>query len=740
MRRLWRWLRQLGRVTIGAVMLAVGVPVLCGATIFSAFVFLPLPASIPQPKAKLQAQPSIVYDSLGNPIAEFRQAGTNVPVQPADISPLMKEAVIASEDRNFYHEGGVSVRGTLRAMYDDIVHGGVVQGGSTITQQYVKQTYTSGQRTLVRKIHEAILASEISRRMSKDDILYRYLSTVYLGEGSYGVGAAAQTYFRTPAKNLDASQAATLAGVLPAPSYYDPVVNLSAAEARRETVLQKMYQQRYLTQDQYTAALAQKLTLVQDVKPGQPVTGVFGPQQAAPPKYPYYTDYVRQWLLQRLGPDELYGGGLRIQTTLDPTDEALAEAAVGRGLDGTKTPLDMALASVEPSTGYVKALVGGRGYQESQVDLALGGCPAVPGNPKIHVEVRATCWDTPSVTGGGTGMPPGSGFKVFTLLAALDKGFSLYRTYHGPPSITIGNYTAHNAENEGGGDYNLISATTLSINTVFVQLINDVGVKRVADMAKKMGISSAWYSPQVHGLSYTLGVIGVSPLDMASAYGVLANQGVRMEPVPVIKVIDGAGKILIDNSHPAGERVISAQLAHTATTVLETVPAHGTGYPNAEIGRPEAGKTGTAEACSNAWYNGYTPDLSTTVWMGHLNSTTTPMRGVEGVPCMYGGTVPAKTWADYMSTALQNVPPDDFAQPPPPPPPPPDVLGQVSGQTQVPPYIAGYRRYPSDIGTGGSYYQPPGRPQAQAPTTTTSSTTTTTVGGGPPSTLFGAPP
>src|SRR5579884_122693 len=725
----WRAARQMGRVLIAAVLLAVGVPVLCGVTILGSFVFLPLPASLPQPKAHLLADPSVVYDSQGNQIAEFRQAGRDLPMQPSDIPVVLKNALISSEDRNFYHEGGVSVRGTLRALYDDVMHGGVVQGGSTITQQYVKISYTSGKRDLVRKVHEAILASEISRRESKDAILFNYLANVYFGEGSYGAAAAAQTFFRTQVHQLDASQAATLVGVLPAPSYYDPLTNMAGAEARRVTVLGLMYQQHYLSAADYSQALQERLVLAPQVKPGVPVTAIFGPEQEKTPQYPYFVDYVKRYLLQRLGPDALYGGGLRIQTTLDPNLQRFAEAAVGRGLDGTRYPLDMSLASVEPATGYVKALVGGRGYDQSQVNIALGGCPAEPTNPIIHIEVTASCWDDPASTvgGGGGGMPPGSGFKLFTLAAALDKGFSLNRTYPGPPSITIAGYTAHNAESEGGGYYNLRSATWLSINTVFVQLINDVGVKPVAEMAKKMGITSAWYSPQVHGLSYTLGVIGVSPLDMASAYGVLPNLGVRMAPTPIIKVVDATGKTLIDNTQPAGERVISAELASTLTNVLEGVPAHGTGYPTAEIGRPEAGKTGTAENCSNAWYNGYTPQLSTSVWMGHIDSTTEPMRGVEGVPCMYGGTVPAKTWADYMSAALQGQPALNFASPPPPPPPPPDVLGPFSHPGQKPVMTAGYRRYPSDIGAGGSYYQGTPGPRAYAPTTTTTSSSTTTT-------------
>ncbi|HEX5265138.1 MAG TPA: transglycosylase domain-containing protein [Acidimicrobiales bacterium] len=717
-------MRRAVRVVVAAVLLAVGVPVLCGGTILAAFIFLPLPASLPPVRKNLVLQPSVVYDDQGNVIATFRQSGSEVPVARSDITPVIVNALISSEDHNFFNEGGVSIRGTLRALYDDVVHGQTVQGGSTITQQYVKNAYTGGKRTILRKIHEVILASEVSRQLSKSEILYRYLSGSYFGEGSYGIAAAAQTYFRTPASKLDASQAATLVGVLPAPSDYDPLVNVNAAESRRETVLGLMAKFGYLTPAQYQQALAQRLAPASVVRPGVPVTAFYPPPQEGPSRYPYFVDYLKRYLLQKLGPDEVFGGGLQIQSTLDPNDEVQAEAAVGRGLGGTSLPIDMALASVEPSSGYVKALVGGRDFNESQVNLALPGCPAVPSAPNVNIEVPAACW-TPGATvqGGGTGFPGGSSFKVFTLAAALEKGISLDRTYSGPPSITIGGTTFHNAENEGGGFYNLRNATWLSINTVFVQLANDIGVKAIADQAKSMGVTSAWYSPQIHGLSYTLGVVDVSPLEMATAYAVLANQGLLVPPSPVVRVADSTGKILIDDTKPVGQRVMPANIASEETQVLEGVISHGTAYPNAVIGRPEAGKTGTTDNCTNAWFDGYTPQLSTSVWMGHLTSNTIGLRGVEGIGCVYGGTIPAKTWGDYMGNALKNVTVQDFAQPPPPPPPPPNVFSAAR-----PGISAGYEQYPTDVG-GGTYVVQPPPPNAAPPTTTTTSTTTTTVPG-----------
>lgn len=724
-----------------AVVLAVGVPVLSGGVILASFVFLPLPATLPAAKVSSFSAPSVVYDDQGNVIATFQESGRNLPVPAKDIPQIVDNAVISSEDHNFYHEGAISIRGTLRALYDDLRHQAPLQGGSTITQQYVKGAYTGNAKTLIRKIHEAILAGEISRRLTKAQILYRYLSQSYFGEGAYGVGAAAEVYFRTPVQDLDASQAATLAGVLPAPSAYDPLFNLSAAEDRRETVLGLMKEYGHIDQAQYRQAMAEKLTLAPDVKPGVPVTAVYGPQQAGPGKYPYFMSYLKEYLSERLGDQELYTGGLQIETTLDPADQAAAEAAVSQTLAGTAPNVDMSLVSIEPSTGYVRALVGGRNFAASQVNLALGGCPAKPTKPSIQVEVAPSCWsEQHPITGGGTGFQGGSSFKAFTLATALEQGISPDKVYSGPVTITIAGTTYHNASFEGGQDYTLAEATWQSINTVYVQVAQQVGVKNLIQTAKDMGITSAWYSPQIHGLSITLGVEDVSPLDMASAYGVLADQGMRVAPSPVIKVVDGAGKTLIDNTRPAGTRVLPADIASEETQILEGVPARGTGYPNADINRPEAGKTGTTDYCTDGWYVGYTPQLSTAVWMGHLNGEV-PLQNIYSrgslVPCVYGGTLPALTWAQYMKAALQGVPATDFAQPPPPPPPPPDVFSQARQGI-----AAGAQRYPTDLASSGTYiYQPP-PPAAAAPTTTTTTTppSTTTTAPGPPATSPVLPP
>jgi penicillin-binding protein 1A len=715
MRRLLRPLAVLG--LSGAV-----VPFAVGGTVLASFLYLPLPAALPPTKPAASVV-SHLLDASGHEFGQFHAFGENIPVAEQDIPAVLDQAVIASEDRAFYNEGALSLTSTMRAVLANIR--GTVQGGSTITQQYAKNAYTSGQRTILRKLQEAILAAQVSRQLPKHEILFRYLSTIYFGEGAYGVGAASQAYFRKPVSQLDASEAAMLAGLIPAPSYYDPLVSTELAEQRRVTVLGLMRDQHYLTPDQYAAAMAEHLIPASQAKYPVPAT-VFYPPQQPQIAFPYFEDYVRRYLLAKLGPGEVFHGGLRVQTTLDPRVQSAAEATVASKLNGTKPPVDMSLVSVEPATGYVKAVVGGRDFGASQVNLALGGCPARP-PPTIQEVVTPTCWDGGTVIGGGGGRQGGSAFKVFTLAAALSKGYLPSRTYPAPdvyqvPHCAGPGCTIHNAEGRGGGPASIASATWASINTVYAQIIRDTGVQDVAEVAKRMGITSALYNPQQFGLSYTLGVIGVSPLDMASAYGTLDNHGLRVEPSPVIKVTDSSGNVLLDNSHPNGDQVVSRPVADNVTDILKGVISQGTGNPNAVLGRPAAGKTGTTEAFHDAWFVGYTPTLSTSVWMGYSDSETKSLTSINGVGQVFGGTIPAQAWHDFMLQALQGVPVTDFSQPPPliaPPTTQPQGVSQGSQQT------------PDQTGQGGPYLFEPPNPQAQEPTTTTapssSDTTTTTT-------------
>jgi penicillin-binding protein 1A len=731
-----RILRLLFDSIVLLVTVAVGVPVTVAGTVLAGLLFLPLPATIPQPKPIVFPAPTVIYDRNGNQIAEFRQFDQNVPVSRTDIPTVLKEAVIAIEDRNFYQHGGVDIRGSLRAFLADLHTGSAVQGGSTITQQYVKKAFTGGQRTLVRKVREAVLASQLDRVSSKDEILYRYLSSIYLGDGGYGVGAAAENYFRIPVNQLSLSQAAMIAGLIAAPSAWAPRENPEMAETRRKLVLDKMLQQGYISRQAHDAAIAQRVWLLADGPAPAQATAVYPPLQQAP-KYPAFVDYAQRWLLNRYGPGLVFGGGLRVQTTIDPRIQAAADQSAQTALKGTKSPLDMAIATIEPQTGFVAALVGGRDFghgPRGRVNLAVTSCEPAPA-ASLPVEVRATCWNGTTITGGGPGRQPGSAWKPFVLAAAFAKGYLPSKVYPAPHSFVIPGCkptpnrgcTISNVEGEGGGSTDLRHATWASINTVFAQLIRDVGCPDTAQMAKKLGILSAWYSSQFHTCSgaYALGEVGVAPLDMASGYGVFDNHGQRAEPTPILKVIDRSGKVLLDNiaTKPATAAVIDPVVADNVTDVMRGVIQAGTGTA-ANIGRPAAGKTGTTSNFTNAWFVGYTPTLSTAVWMGYADNQKTPLRNIDGVSQVFGGTIPAQVWHNLMTQALAGVSPTDFSQPAPiqtlsdrlnnkaHPPPPPITPGGQRSQPGTP--------------SGGPYQYGPPEPRALPPTTTTTTTTTTT--------------
>ena len=526
-----------------------------------------------------------------------------------------------------------------------------------------------------------------------------------------------------------------LAGLIPAPSSWAPREHPDDAEFHRRIVLDLMLQQHRITQEQHDQAAAQRVFLVTGTEPPPPnVTAVY-PVLQVTTKYPEFTDYVQRYLTAKYGPAMVLRGGLDVTVTLDPNLQNMARAAVNDTLDKTNPELQMALVSVEPQTGYVRAFISGRSFgsgKYASVNFALGGCPGKPTNPAFKVEVTATCWDGGNtVNGGGGGRQPGSSFKAFTLAAAFAKGVTPNKVYAAPNAYVPPGCRGESckpiknaADGEGGPAMNLREATAKSVNTVFAQLIRDVGVKDTADMAKKLGITSAWESPQVHGLSYTLGTIGVSPLDMASAYGVFANRGVRTEPTPVLMVKDAAGKVLEDNSHPPSNRVIDENVADNVTNLLRgPISPGGTAYPRADIGRPAAGKTGTTDNYVDAWFVGYTPTLSTSVWMGYAANETTPMRGIKGVGSVFGGTWPAQTWHNFMVPAVKDVPVTDFSEPAPIK---PLVVDANKNARQG--IDAGDRSFARDTGNGGSFVVAPPAPTAVAPTTST--TTEPDQGGG----------
>ncbi|MDQ4133974.1 MAG: transglycosylase domain-containing protein [Actinomycetota bacterium] len=696
------------------VVVSIVVPILTLGTALGSLLFLPLPApALPPPKFDVPSRVTHILDTQGNEIGTLRRFETNIPTRKEDIPDVLKEAVIAQEDRRFYSHRGFDPKAAMRALWADISGGKAVEGGSTITQQYIKATYTGSERTLQRKLREAVLAARLEREISKEEILYRYLDNIYLGGGAYGVGAAAESYFKKRVNDVNLSESALLAGLIASPSVYEPRTNPTGADRRRKLVLWKMRDQGRITEAEYQAALRERVFLVgaHGPPPSTPAT-LIQPLDLASAAEPYVVDYVRRYLIARYGDDLTYGGGLRVETSFDPETQAQAEKAVSSALSGTSPPLEMAIAAVEPSTGFVRALVGGRDFAASQVNLALGGCPETNERPKADVPV--------CIAGGGTGRQPGSAFKPITLARAFEEGIGPNRVFSGPGTIRLPGWTVSNVESGSYGSVSLRQATHASVNTVYAQLVLRVGVKDTAEMAHRLGLTSVDPSGvnrkgEAWGGSLTLGAAETSPLDMAAAFAVFANRGSRQPATPVIRITDPDGHVIEDNTKRKGRQVISPEVADNVTDVLKGVVSGGTGNA-ANIGRPgaTAGKTGTSENFGNAWFVGYTPALSAAVWMGYADEPR-PMTGIKGVSRVYGGTIPARTWHDFMIEAMDGVDTPDF----PPPGPLPDAAVTLA---------PGPKRDPAGTDLGGPYQvvaAPP--PTVVAPTTLPPSTTTTTT-------------
>jgi penicillin-binding protein 1A len=699
-----------------ALLILVVTPVASAGTLLWTFLFMDLPARVPDRPKPNTSQISRVYDLDGNQIATYRQFETSIPVTPADIPQVVKNAVIAAEDRNFYEHGGVDLRGTVRALWADIREGEAVQGGSTITQQLVKNTEEKSERTIQRKIREAILASQLDRNSDKDDILFEYLSIIYLGEGSYGVGAAAQNYFRKSIRDLDIGEAAMLAGLIPAPSRYSPRVNGLLAEFKRRQVLAAMLEEEMITQAEHDLFFARPVWLSNGGPPPGPATIVYPPEEQRSSE-PDFTDYVMRYLAARLpgGEEQVQTGGLRIETTLDPAMQAKAHEQVNGFLDGTQPDLLMSLVAVEPPTGFVKAFIGTRDWNASQVNYALG------------------------IYGGGSGRQPGSAFKPFVLAEALGQGITPDRVYSGAPHAPreCGVPANRPLQNYGGSSYGrlpLRNATWRSVNTVYTRLILDVGVDKTMQLADRVGLTSVPdFVPGQFCASVALGALDVSPLEMASAYGVFANHGARQEPTPVLRVYDREGKLIMDNTARKPAQAVSVEVADNVTDILRGVLTSGTASGKG-IDRPAAGKTGTTQDNKDSWFIGYTPTLSAAVWMGYENKPGTPtkyLRGIKGVGAVTGGTHPASVWQRFMRAALDGVPITEFSEPAPIRP-VPDIARREERRFFDP----GPRMYPDGTGTGGPYVTDLAPPVADPPpantTSTTAASTTTTTANGPP--------
>ena len=542
------------------------------------------------------------------------------------------QAVLAIEDDGFFHHGPLDFPAIVRAAVTNLIAGGIVEGGSTISQQLVKDTVTGDAPTFARKIREAADAVRLENTYSKEHILGMYLSEVYLGHGAYGMAAAAEYYFASRPSQLTVAQAALLAGMIRSPSYYDPITRPKHALHRRNAVLARMLDLGWITSARYARASSAPVVLSAADR---------NVAQSAPNSY--WTQYVVDSFLSNpaFGPTvkarikALYQGGLRIYTTLEPAMERQAEQTLLARMTGAGLP-QSALVSIVPQTGAIRAMaVGNAPYGANQYNLAV--------DP-------------------GGGRTAGSAFKVFTLAAALEAGISPNAVYSGYSPRTIPNcgggetWTLHNAEPSGGGSYPLWLATADSVNVVFAQVIDQVGPERVAEVAHRMGITTD-LTPVC---PLTLGTSPVSPLDMTSGFATLANEGVHCQPYAIAQVVSSTGKTVY-RQKPECSRAIPAWVAQEETAMLEGVVRFGTGTA-ANIGRPQAGKTGTGQDYQDAWFLGYVPQLATGVWVGYARAEI-PMPYVSGYGTGFGGVLAAPIWHDYMLLATQGMLAESFASP-----------------------------------------------------------------------------
>ena len=572
--------------------------------------------SLQELKAVEIGQNSFVYAANGSLLGSIPAERNRTPVPLAKVSPWMAKATVAIEDHRFYEHGGVDYEGIARAAWKDLRAGHVVQGGSTITQQLVRNLYISKERTFKRKIKEACLAIRLSRARSKDWILSQYMNQVYYGNHAYGIEAAAQTYFSRHAKTLTLAQSALLAGLPQAPSIYDPLHRPGAARARRDEVLRAMLTYGDITQVQYDQAVGQKNLLL---RPGRLYTQI---------REPYFFSYVRDQLIAEYGANTVRSGGLRVDTTINPSLQVAARKAI-RDTLYLRTDPAAAVVSINPANGAIRAMTAVTpGRYGNQFNLAS--------------QARRQ---------------PGSTFKTFVLTAAVNEGMNPDTTYytsapfHYQPDPYTPAWDVQTYDHTYSGSISVHSATLASDNTVYAQLTLDVTPEKVAQMAHLLGIRSHLDPVPAMGL----GADAISPLEEASAYATLAAGGIYSKPMAITKVVLANGKVDTDAGwgQPDRRRVISDGVAYEVTKILEDNVLQGTGV-GAYFGRPAAGKTGTTDNHADAWFSGYTPQLETTVWVGYPQGEI-PMEDVHGI-AVAGGTFPASIWRLFMEKAMANTP------------------------------------------------------------------------------------
>lgn len=631
-----KWLRLV------AILIAM---LILGAISFVFGMFMAIGSDLPALEDQVQyknAHNSVLVDDHGHVLAVLSKRN-QILLSPRQIPRIMKEAVIAIEDRRFYSNEGIDLRSMARAAVHDIFGGGGVEGASTIEEEFVKNALEAqSKRTLFEKLREAALAFHLDHRWSKEKIITEYLDDIYYGNGAYGVEAAARTYFGSEPENRGCGtpqhlcvtdikpwQAALLAGMVQSPTEYNPIEHPLAARERRDVVLQQMLQQGYIDREVYREGIAKPVPTQAQVQPPRE-------QLAEGVDSGYFTSWLDQQVISRYGATLAFDGGLHIKTTLDLGLQQAAERAVSGYLSSPTGPT-ASLVAIENSTGDVRAMVGGRNYEQSPFNLATEG-----------------------------ERQPGSSFKAFDLAAALEDGISPYsvwtskmKTFHVPNSNEV--FVVHNDEGSYTGTNTLIGATEVSDNSIFAEVGIKVGTRKIARIAHEMGITtpiSTNYAMTIGGLK-----IGVTALDMAHAYETLARGGDRVSgtlaggrglPVGIQEVSDPTHTLPNGRHREVNRtvlhRVLPPGIAETETQMLETVIAHGTGT-GAAIGQFAAGKTGTTTNYVDAWFVGWDSKYTVAVWVGYPESAKPMYTDYQGTP-VYGGTFPALIWKDFMLSAI----------------------------------------------------------------------------------------
>ena len=627
----WRWRRAFFAIGLVGILLIAGAGYL--------FTQVPLPDKDP-PLLQTTFMCSSEVSSgctADNSIAQLSGGVNRIAVDWSQIPQVVIDAVLSAEDRTYFEHGGVDPTGIVRALWTNLRNGGVSQGGSTITQQYVKNVYLTQERTITRKIKEAALAVKVERELSKQEILTRYLNTIYFGRGAYGIEAASRAYFGKNLDQITLPEAAYLAGLIRSPETADAKLPDNVPNAarshqiaieRRTSVLDAMLLTGKITDAEAAAAKANDWSDVL-VRSNQNNYGNVAHSEWGTE---YFVDYVRHWLTTDGGftDAQVYGGGLRVYTTLNMNDQGAAADSIRSTLNQPNDPA-AALVSID-DVGAVRAMIGGLDYngtgKYSKVNLAVGA------------------------DGGGAGRQAGSSFKAFTLAEAMNQNFPMSKTYDAPSRISIPkadagrDWSVGNYADAGLGQLDLISATMRSSNTAYAQLMMDVGPKNVADLAKQMGVTS----PLKAVPALTLGTSEVSVLDMASGYSTLADNGEHIAPSTVTKVTDAKGNVLYENK-VLRKRVLDAKSVAKVNYILNQVVEGGTAT-GAKFGQPAAGKTGTTENYRDAWFVGFTCKLTTAVWVGYPDGTF--MKSVHGMS-VTGGSFPATIWRKYMTVATKGL-------------------------------------------------------------------------------------